>query len=51
MAARFFPELKDKLPAVDMSSVTHDDHFKADTRNTEEDLGVKFVSFETMMSR
>lgn len=47
IAAKFHPELSDRLPEVDVAAVRLDDHFKTDSSKTEKDLRIVFPTFET----
>lgn len=49
VAARNYPQLKSKLPEIDISTVKKGGHFEVDVKKTEKDLGIKVASFETAM--
>lgn len=49
IAAKHFPQLKSKLPEIDISTLKTGDHFKTDVKKTDDDLGVQSTPFEVVI--
>lgn len=46
IVSRTHPELADRLPKVDVSKVTHEDHFSFDCSKAKKQLGIEFITLE-----